>query len=138
MPSAKFALAFDRRISILPAMKIACGLFTILFGLFCYWQLNDLTQYNTKLWYGWVAFYASASLISLIQIFKFLPRSFFASIALLTLAAAIYRSLSIEWGKTVLYNHNNPAGNESGGILIVSLWMGFLWWKSAKHQGIKS
>ena len=54
--------------------------------------------------------------------------------AALVAAAAVWRSLSIEWDKTVLYNETNPAGNESGGLLLVAAWLGFLAWRAAGRR----
>ena len=110
-------------------MRIACFVMAAVFTLFTYWQFNDLGQYGTQFWEGWVAFYAAAAVISLVSALKPLPRPVLVGFAALAGCAAIWRSLSIEWDKTVLYNETNPAGNESGGLLIVALWIAILAFK---------
>lgn len=110
-------------------MRYACLVMAVVFSLFTYWQFNDLTQYNTDLWYGWVVAYALCVVVSLVSWWKALPRSFYLTGALLALGCALYRALAIEWEKTVLYNETNPSGNESGGLLIIALWWGILAWK---------
>lgn len=118
-------------------MRYVCLFMGLLFCLFTYWQFNDLTQYNTELWYGWVIAYALCALISVISFWKVLPRGLYVGACLLALGAAAFRSLSIEWAKTVLYNESNPSGNESGGLLVIAIWMGILAWKRIPSRGTK-
>ena len=117
-------------------MRIACIILAVLFVLFTYWQFNDLEQYNTEWWQGWVLTYALCAVVSAISFWKALPRWFYAAVAIISLLIAAYWSLGIEWHKTVLYNETNPSGNESGGLLIIALWFGILAWKQ-KSLGCK-
>jgi hypothetical protein len=48
-------------------MQIACYLATAIFGLFTYWQFDDLEQYGTQFWYGWVLAYGATALVALIS-----------------------------------------------------------------------
>jgi hypothetical protein len=104
-----------------------------LFVLFTYWQFNDLEQYETEWWQGWVLTYALCSVVSLVSWWKALPRWFYLSVSIVTLAVAAYWSLGIEWHKTVLYNETNPSGNESGGLFIIAVWFGVL---ACKHKSL--
>ena len=110
-------------------MRCACLVMGILFVLFTYWQFNDLEQYDTEWWQGWVLTYALCSIISLVTWAKALPRWFYFSISMVALGVAVYWSLGIEWHKTVLYNETNPSGNESGGLIIIGVWFAVLAWQ---------
>jgi hypothetical protein len=114
-------------------MRITCLVATVIFTLFTYLQFNDLNQYGTELWGGWVVLYGIVALVSLISAFQALPRWFYLVGALATLGAAVYRATDIEWEKSVLFNETNPSGNETGGLLIVALWLGFLAWKRPRQ-----
>ncbi|MBW2362877.1 MAG: hypothetical protein JRG84_18415 [Deltaproteobacteria bacterium] len=107
-------------------MIIACYLATAVFAQFTYWQFNDLEQYGTQFWYGWVAAYGSVALVSLISARRALPRALYLAGAGTAFAASIVRMRSIEWGGTIFYNETNPAGNETGGLAIVGLWLSLL------------
>lgn len=107
-------------------LRVICVVAIIVFGLFTFWQFNDLDQYGTKWWQGWVLFYLVAAAAAIVALFKHLPVWVYVLGAVGSLGAAIYRSMSIEWGNTVLYNEQNPAGNESGGLLIVAIWFAYL------------
>ena len=109
-------------------MRYLCLLMAIVFVQFTYWQLNDLTQYNTELWYLWVATYGVCCLLSLASWWVALPRVLYAMISGVALIAAVIRLQSIEWDHTILFNPNNPAGNETGGLLVIAVWMGLLAW----------
>lgn len=111
-------------------MKIACIIAGCLFCLFAYWQFNDSTQYDTALWEGWVLLYAFTALLSFATAFRDLPRWIYAALSIGTVINAIYRFTAIQWEGKILYNENNPAGNETGGLIIVALWAAFLWWKT--------
>lgn len=111
-------------------MKVACIIAALLFSLFAYWQFNDRPQYGTEFWQGWVLLYVFTAVVSLVTAFRDIPRWIYIALAAGTLANGIYRFTAIEWEKTVLFNEGNPAGNEAGGLFIVCLWAGFLWWKA--------
>ena len=100
----------------------------LLFCLFTYWQLNDLDQYHTDKWYLWVGGYGLCALISIASFFRRLPITIYIAMAVAALTAAIVRVQGIEWTKTILYNPENPSGNETGGLLVVVIWMLLLAW----------
>jgi len=100
----------------------------LLFCLFTYWQLNDLDQYHTERWYLWVAAYGLCALVSLVSFFRRLPVIVYISMVVAAISAAIIRVQGVEWSHTILYNPNNPSGNETGGLLVVAIWMGILAW----------
>ena len=110
-------------------MRIACLLAAAVFCLFTYWQLNDLEQYGTRLWYGWVLAYGAVAVISLVSAQRPLPAPGLLAGAGLALVASLIRATAIEWDAKIFYNESNPAGNETGGLMIVAIWLGFLCWK---------
>ena len=99
------------------------------FVQFTYWQFNDLTQYNTELWYCWVAVYGLCVIVSLVNLCKALPRMFYMVVSVIGLIAGLIRFRSIEWDHKILYNPDNPAGNETGGLFIIAIWFGILAWR---------
>ena len=109
-----------------PAVRKSCLVAAGVFGLFTYWQFNDLEQYGTQFWYGWVLTYGATALASLVSAWRSLPRALCGASALAALIAAAIRFGSIEWDTKILYNESNPAGNETGGLVIVGLWFAFL------------
>ena len=116
---------------IIGCMRYACLVMGLLFVMFTYWQFNDLEQYDTEWWQGWVLTYSLCVVVSLLSVFKVLPRWFYWGTAVVALIVAGCWSLGIEWEKTVLYNETNPSGNESGGLLIIAAWFGVLAWRHA-------
>ncbi len=116
---------------MLPAMRCVCLIMVAVFIQFTYWQFNDLTQYNTELWYCWVIAYALCCAISLVSFWKALPRKLYLAISVVGLVAGLIRFNSIEWDHKILYNPDNPAGNETGGLLIIAIWFGLLAWRHA-------
>ena len=111
-------------------MRAACLAATGMFALFSYWQLNDLEQYGTRLWYGWLLAYGSTAALSLFSARRLLgPRVYWIASSVAALAAAL-RASQISWGAGILNNAQNPAGNEAGGLLVVALWLAFLGWRS--------
>ena len=111
-------------------MRIACIIMTIIFACFAYVQLNDLDQYQTESWYVWVGLYVISSLLSLVSCKFTIPPQFLVSLSLSTLVASIVRFQFVDSGSGVLFNENNPAGNEAGGLLVVAIWFGVLSTKS--------
>lgn len=104
-----------------------------MFGFFSYWQLNDLGQYGTQWWQGWLLTYACTAVLCAVTLGRRLPRWTYLTGAGLALAHAGLRFLAIQPDKTILYNPSNPAGNETGGLLIVCLWLvGIALWKTPK------
>jgi len=110
-------------------MRTTCFVVFALFALFTYFQFNDLDQYETRLWFLWVALYAITSGFSLVSAFYPLPRLIYSSLAFITIMGSVYRAFDISSGQPVFYNENNPAGNEAGGLMLVGLWFAFLAWK---------
>ena len=107
-------------------MRIACYLAAVVFGLFSYLQLNDLEQYGTRYWAGWVVTYGGTALVALVSAHRPLPRALYVGSAGCALLAAVIRSTSIDWNAGILYNEANPAGNETSGLVIVGLWFAIL------------
>jgi len=103
--------------------KILGGVGTILFSLFAYWQLNDLSQYGTQWWHGWVLTYSLTALLCLASFFLLLPRWIYWGAAVLAIIHAVFRFLAIQPEKKILYNPDNPAGNETGGLIVVCIWL---------------
>jgi len=110
-------------------MRYVCLFMGILFCLFTYWQMNDLDQYHTEKWYLWVGAYALCAVISIVSFFRRLPRAVYISVAVTALVGGVVRVMSVEWSKKILYNVDNPSGNETGGLLIVAIWMVILAFK---------
>ncbi len=107
-------------------MRIACLVATGIFSLFAYWQLNDLEQYGTRLWIGWVLLYGATAAVSLTSARRLLRWSIYAGGVVAALAAAAIRVAAIEWDQPIFYNETNPAGNEVGGLLVVAAWLALL------------
>ncbi|WP_435895953.1 transmembrane 220 family protein [Oceaniferula spumae] len=118
-------------------MRYVCLLMALVFTAFTLVQFNDLDQYHTEKWYLWVAAYGLCALISLISFFKRLPVIVYISMVVAALTAAVVRVQGVEWSREILYNPDNPSGNETGGLLVIAVWMGILAWarkaKVAKH-----
>lgn len=110
-------------------MRTACIVMTVIFAQFAYFQRNDLDEFNTDLWYLWVAVYGLCSLLALLSYFRALPRWFYLSCCLASLAVALIRIGHLTPGEKVFLNENNPAGNEAGGLVIVAIWYAALFWR---------
>lgn len=107
-------------------MKISCLTAAAFFGLFTYWQLNDVTQYHTERLIAllWIASYATIAILSAICAFKKLPPALFLTLATIPLIIAAFRFTYIDWTyDNILYNPQNPAANETGGLLIMTIWL---------------
>lgn len=113
-------------------MRLACLCATAVFGLFALLQLNDLQQYGTQSWSGWVAGYGLVALVSLISSWRLLPRLLYIVGAAAAIGAAATRMRSIDWESNIFYNESNPAGNETGGLLIVAIWLTVLVWRASR------
>lgn len=107
-------------------MQVACYLAAAIFSLFTYWQFNDLEQYGTQFWYAWVLAYGATALVALLSARRDLPRPLYIGSAACAFVAAAIRFTSIDWNAKIFYNETNPAGNETGGLMIVSFWFAFL------------
>ncbi len=115
-------------------MKYACFFAAVVFTLFTYWQFNDFEQYGTELWYGWVVLYGVTALLSLGAVFRPLSRMNYIILGVLAIVGALIRATSINWDAPIFYNESNPAGNESGGLLVVGLWLIILAYTQARAQ----
>lgn len=108
-------------------MRIIIGtLGFIIFSLFTYWQRNDATQYDTDqlLCALWIASYAYIALLSLACAFFRMPSKLFWFSAAIPFIIALFRFTYIDWSyDNVLYNPDNPAANETGGLLVMALWL---------------
>ena len=100
----------------------------VLFALFAYLQKNDLGQYQTELWWGWLAVYAASSGISLLSYFRALPRKLYVFLCLSCVSASLYRFSDLTPGEQIFTNPDNPAGNEGGGLMIIAIWLATLAW----------
>jgi hypothetical protein len=107
-------------------VQVACYLAAAIFSLFTYWQFNDLEQYGTQFWYAWVLAYGATALVALLSARRDLPRPLYIGSAACAFVAAVIRFTSIDWNGKIFYNETNPAGNETGGLMIVSFWFAFL------------
>ncbi len=107
-------------------MPIACYLAAAIFSLFTYWQFNDLEQYGTRFWYAWVLAYGATALVALLSARRALPRPLYIGSAACAFVAAAIRFTSIDWNARIFYNETNPAGNETGGLVIVGFWFALL------------
>ena len=115
-------------------MRYACFFAAAVFTLFTYWQFNDFEQYGTELWYGWVVLYGVTALLSLGAVFCPLSRMNYTILGVLAIVGALIRATFISWDVPIFYNELNPAGNESGGLLVVGLWFIILAYTQARAQ----
>lgn len=109
-----------------PAMRAASAVALLVFAGFTALQFNDLEQYGTRLWFGWVAVYGGTAAISAVSLVRPPSTVFCGGWALVALAAALVRAMSIDWSASILHDPSNPAGNETGGLLIVAFWLAAL------------
>lgn len=115
-------------------MKTVCFFAAAVFVLFTYWQFNDFEQYGTEFWYGWIVLYGATALLSLGAVFRPLSHGSYMIFGLLAIVGALIRTTSINWDEPIFYNEENPAGNESGGLLIVGVWLIFLAYMLSKRK----
>lgn len=106
--------------------KTICIIGFWIFSLFSYWQLNDTTQFHTHeiIRDLWVVSYASVALLSLTCSFTRLAPKIFFIAAAVPFLTSIFRAPYIDWNyDTVFYNPDNPAANETGGLICMALWL---------------
>lgn len=111
----------------------------ILFATFCSLQFNDTSQFEK---YGssqsttilWILGYGLMAGVCLTHFFITLPRCLTLFIAALSFILAAARATGIDWSQPLLCITSppgsttyHPAGNETGGLLIVAIWMLFLY-----------
>ncbi|MEM6910924.1 MAG: transmembrane 220 family protein [Verrucomicrobiota bacterium] len=107
-----------------PPLSPAIG--GIVFIGFACLQFNDLEQYGSRGWYGWILFYGLVALASFLSLWRPFPPLAYRLAAFGSLAGALFRATQIEPAKTVFTNQTNPAGNEAGGLLLAALWLAWL------------
>lgn len=109
----------------------------LLFAMFSSLQRNDVGQYGTDQWltYGWVISYGILAFLCLINAIHPLSPRIFLTLASVTLALAIFRGSQIDWSQPLFcftapeeFAKRNPAGNETGGLIIMTLWLMLVWW----------
>ena len=113
----------------------------ILFALFSSAQANDVSQYGTAAWLTdtWLIGYGALSLICLYNALRPLPAKTFLALAAVTFALALLRGSQIDWEKPLFcftapkeFAERNPAGNETGGLIVMTLWLLTLWWANKR------
>ncbi|EWH08458.1 hypothetical protein DS2_17362 [Catenovulum agarivorans DS-2] len=110
--------------------KLIVGL---VFVVFAYLQLNDLTQYGNHDAWIWTSMYLSAAALSCVSAFKKLPQSLITTWAGFCAGALLFR-LQDDQG-TLHLSRLHPANywdasgqtmiqnsNESGGLVILLVW----------------
>lgn len=134
-------MAVKKRQQVMQIIIGALGF--LMFGTFAPLQYNDLKQYGTEQWlsYAWLFLYAVMAILSLLHIFKSLPRKLTRNLAVMTFLLAAYRTSQIDWSKPLFCINAekgdpnvSPAGNEAGGLLIVTLWLLLLYFSTRKSR----
>lgn len=115
-------------------MRSACIVMTVIFAQFSYFQKNDLDQFNTEIWYIWIAVYGLCSALSLLTYFTALPRKIYGLLSLTSLAGALVRLAGLTPGEDIFFNDHNPAGNEAGGLFVIALWFNILYWRHSSLE----
>lgn len=98
----------------------------LIFSLFAYWQINDMEQYGTArtITILWFVSYTCIALLSLISAIYPFPKKLFWITASIPFIIALFRYTYIDWSyDNVLYNPSNPAANETGGLIAMTLWL---------------
>jgi len=113
----------------------------LLFALFSSVQANDVSQYGTSGWLTdtWLIGYGLLSLTCLYNTLRPLPAKTFLLLAGITFALAIFRGSQIDWTKPLFcftapkeFAERNPAGNETGGLIVMTFWLLLLWWANKR------
>ncbi len=119
----------------------------LLFAMFSSLQANDDSQYGTSLWLtdSWLLGYGILSFICLYNTIRPLPPKVFLTLASITFALALFRGSQIDWSQPLFcfiapeeFAKRNPAGNETGGLIIMTLWLLLLFWINKKSLRLKS
>lgn len=124
--------------------KIVSVVGAVLFGLFTSVQFNDVTQYDTAQWLTicWVIGYAIMTVLCIAALLKKpLPSKGFLYLALFVYALAIFRFTHIDWNEPLFCilspegdTKGNPAGNETGGLLILAIYLTLMWVFAKKNE----
>jgi len=113
----------------------------LLFSMFSSLQGNDVMQYGTAQWLtiAWLVGYAILAFICLYNAIKPFPAKLFLYLAVITFSLAIYRGSQINWNEPLFcfvapeeVEKRNPAGNETGGLVIMTLWLLLVFWANRK------
>ena len=115
----------------------------LLFGLFSSVQTNDVSQYGTAIWLmdAWLIGYAILALLCFYNLFRPLPSRYFLALCILTFCLAVIRATQIDWNEPLFcfiapeeFAKRNPAGNETGGLIIVTLWLLLIWFVNRRNE----
>ena len=126
--------------------KILSILGFLLFAMFSSLQANDVSQYGTALWLTdtWLVGYAILAFICLYNAIRPLPPRAFLILAGVTFALALFRGSQIDWSQPLFcfiapeeFAKRYPAGNETGGLIIMTLWLLLLFWINKKSLRTK-
>lgn len=113
----------------------------LLFAMFSSLQANDVGQYGTAQWltYGWLIGYGILAFLCLYNAIRPLSPRVFLALAGVTFALALFRGSQIDWSQPLFcfiapeeFAKRNPAGNETGGLAIMTLWLLLVWWASKR------
>ena len=126
--------------------KVFSALGFVLFSMFSSFQKNDVSQYGTAGWLTdfWLIGYGALAFLCLYNAVRPLNPKVFLTLAGITFALAIFRGSQIDWSKPLFcfiapeeFAKRNPAGNETGGLIIVTLWLLLLWWGNKKARTLQ-
>ncbi len=115
----------------------------LLFGMFSSFQTNDVTQYGTAAWLmdAWLIGYAILAIICFYNVFRPLPSRYFLALSILTFGLAVFRATQINWNEPLFcfiapeeFAKRNPAGNETGGLVIMTLWLLLMWFVNHRNE----
>ena len=116
--------------------RILSALGFLLFALFSSVQANDVSQYGTSGWLTdtWLIGYGILSLVCLYNTLRPLPAKTFLFLSGITFCLALFRGSQIDWEKPLFcftapaeFAERNPAGNETGGLIVITIWLLLLW-----------
>lgn len=115
----------------------------LLFGMFSSLQANDVKQYGTANWLTitWLIGYATLSLICLYNALRTQPSRYFLALSILTFGLAVFRATQIKWDEPLFcfiapeeFAKRYPAGNETGGLIIMTLWLILIWFTNRRNE----
>lgn len=112
--------------------KVVSILGFLLFAMFSSLQGNDVGQYGTAQWltYAWIIGYGALAFICLYNALHPIKPRVFQILAGVTFALALFRASQIDWNQPLFcfiapeeFAKRYPAGNETGGLIIMTLWL---------------
>lgn len=123
-------------------MRTACYIATAIFLLFTYWQINDATQYGNHDNWFWLLIYGATAAVTFAHTRLPLPRWALAAGSGFALGSCLFRMQdavgNFDWSSllraTAVPSQMNATiqqPNESGGLLIVAVWLAILAWKNS-------